>query len=145
MTNLYRNWGWTSESLSHFINSPYFPPLWQSRYSLPLYLSLFYYVCFVFQIACMSEIIWHLSFSVWLTSFSIIPSRSSTAVAKGKISFFLFFSFFSPFIWMKQSIVYLFIYFYWRIIASISFCCFCCFLSNLNMNQPQVHCFFMAK
>ena len=39
-------------------------------------------------ISLICEIIWYLSFSVWLISLSIIPSRSIHVVANGKISFF---------------------------------------------------------
>ena len=37
---------------------------------------------------CISEIIWYLSFSVWLISLSIILPRSIHAIANGKILFF---------------------------------------------------------
>jgi len=38
----------------------------------------------------MIEIIWYLSFSVWLISFSIMPSRSLHVVVSCKISFFFY-------------------------------------------------------
>ena len=59
--------------------------------------SLYLFVCFCFIILFCSlhstgEIIRYLSFSDCLISFSIILSRSIHAVAKGKISFFLWLS-----------------------------------------------------
>ena len=45
--------------------------------------------CYCFQIPHMREIIQYLSFSVWLISLSIMPSRSIHVVANCKISFSL--------------------------------------------------------
>ena len=46
---------------------------------------------FILLIGCdlIGEIIWYLSFTVWLTSLSIILSSSIHAVAKGRSCFFL--------------------------------------------------------
>ena len=70
-------WGYSVTGDLHcLLSAPFSQPtqpssLWQlSVYSLNL--SLF---------------LWYLSFSVWLTSLSVTPSRSSHAIAKGKISF----------------------------------------------------------
>ena len=49
--------------------------------------TIFFVYVFVY-IPHISEIIWCLSFSVWLISLSIIPSRSMHIVASGKILFF---------------------------------------------------------
>ena len=78
-------------SLSFLLNSPspkpVPPELWVC--SLSMSLSLFcLLVQFVHLIPHMSEIIWYLCFSDWLTSLSIIISRSIHDVAKGKIFFF---------------------------------------------------------
>ena len=43
---------------------------------------------FYFLISNISEIIWYLFFPVWLSSLSIIPSRSIHVVANGKALFF---------------------------------------------------------
>ena len=53
--------------------------------SLSVLLCLF---VLLFQIPHISEIMWYLPFSVWLTSLNIIPSRSIHVVANGKILFF---------------------------------------------------------
>ena len=55
--------------------------------SMPLFLFCLL-VYFVLSILHISEIIWYLSFSDWLTSLSIILSRSIHAVAEDKISLF---------------------------------------------------------
>ena len=46
-------------------------------------------VCFVDQVPPIGEIIWYFSFTTWLTSLSIILSRSMCALEEGRISFFL--------------------------------------------------------
>ena len=43
----------------------------------------------IFKILHISEIIWYLSFSVWLISLSMIPSKSIHVVAGGKIFLFM--------------------------------------------------------
>ena len=50
-----------------------------------LYVSSF--VSFFFYIPHISDIIWYLSFSVWLTSLSVIISRSIHVAANGTVSF----------------------------------------------------------
>ena len=42
--------------------------------SISVLLCLF--ICFVFEILHVNEIVWYLSFSVWLISLGVIPSRS---------------------------------------------------------------------
>lgn len=37
----------------------------------------------------MSKSVWHSSFSIWLMSLSMMPSRSIRVVANGKVSFFM--------------------------------------------------------
>ena len=54
--------------------------------SLVLFCSL---ICFVDKVPLIGEIIWYLSFSVWLISLSIMLSSSIHAVTKGRSSFFL--------------------------------------------------------
>ena len=92
------------------------PLVTTTLFSVSTYLVLFDLVCsfilFVLHIPHMSEIIWYLSFSIWLISLSIIPSRSIYAVANGKISSFLFFFF-----------IYLFIYFILFLAALGPRCC----------------------
>ena len=52
-------------------------------------LSLFLFCLFIFfRFFILSEIMWYMSFSVWLSSFSLVPCRSIHVVANGKISFF---------------------------------------------------------
>ena len=53
---------------------------------------LFLFLCLLVFIFRMGKIIWYLSFSVWLTSLSIISLRSIHTVAHGKISSFLWLS-----------------------------------------------------
>ena len=55
--------------------------------SMSLFLCCLFILFFKFHIH-MSEILWYLSFSAWLTSLSIIPSQSIHVVANDKISFF---------------------------------------------------------
>ena len=79
-------------SLTYFSHPPHPPPLWQPPVS-SLYLWVYsvllhLFISCVFQIPHISEIIWYFSFSVWLISFSIIPTRSIHVVANGKILFF---------------------------------------------------------
>ena len=58
------------------------------------------YFCFEYKLICIiffkilhiSDIIWYLSFSAWLTSLTMIISRSIRVAAKGIISFFLWLS-----------------------------------------------------
>ena len=52
------------------------------------FIYLFIYL-FIFNIPHGSEIIWYLSFSIWLISLSVIPSNSFNIIANGKISSFL--------------------------------------------------------
>ena len=56
--------------------------LWVCYYFVPSVLCC----CYTPQ---MREIIWHLSFSTWLTSLSIMSSSSIHVVANGRICFFL--------------------------------------------------------
>ena len=74
---------------SLFYPFPKPPPIWQpskcSLYLLVCFLLFFLFCLFVFKVPYISEIIWHLSFSVF--SLSIITSRSIHVVTNGKISF----------------------------------------------------------
>ena len=73
----------------HLVPSPYSPLTFISLFNMSMPLFLFcssHY--FVHSIPHVSEIIWYLSFSDWLISFSIILFRPIHAVAKGKLSFF---------------------------------------------------------
>ena len=54
------------------------------------FFSVWWFVCFIFKIPHISEIVWYLSFSVLLISLSIIPSRSIHAVTNSKNSFFFY-------------------------------------------------------
>ena len=79
---------------------PLFPPCCpfpsDKGYSV-LWISVFAFVWFVhwlwsfslLYIPYKSEIIWYVSFSIWLSSLSIIPSRSTCVVRAGRI--FIFF------------------------------------------------------
>ena len=69
--------------------SPNPPLLWQSPlWSLHLRVCFYcLFIYFVHWIPHISEIIWYLSFSVWLISLSITPSRSIHIVSNGKNSF----------------------------------------------------------
>ena len=49
---------------------------------------LCFFICFLFEILYISEIMQYLSFFVWLISLSIIPLRSTYIVINDKISFF---------------------------------------------------------
>ena len=60
--------------------------LFFSSMSLVLFCSL---VCFADQVLLISDIIWYLSLTAWLVSLSIMLSKSTHAVAKGRSSFFL--------------------------------------------------------
>ena len=92
----------TSLGLTYFITgsfcllipSTYLPtPLPSGDHQLVLCIyKCFCYVCVIFlyfQFPHINEIIQYLSFSVQLSSLSIIPSRSIHVVTNGKISFFL--------------------------------------------------------
>ena len=78
---------------------PFFPLLFPSP-SLLVIVSLFcismspvlffLFLCFVDQVPLRGEIIWHLSFTTWLISLSIMLSSSIHAVVKGRSSFFPF-------------------------------------------------------
>ena len=65
---------------------------------LPSVRSLYLWVSFNFIYSVCKfyiiQIIWYLSFSQWLISLSIIPSRSIHSVANDKISFFMINSYF---------------------------------------------------
>ena len=65
------------------------PPVTTSYFSVSasLFLSLYSRSCCIFRFHILSDIIQYLSFSVWLTSVSVIPSKS-IHVANGKISLF---------------------------------------------------------
>ena len=80
-------------------NAPFlfFPPLSLPSHPsspVPFPLVLCFCCCFVPSVffysytPYMSEIIWYLSFSIWLISLSIIPSSSIHVVANGRICFF---------------------------------------------------------
>lgn len=49
----------------------------------------------VFQIPCVIEMMWHLSFSAWFISFSILPSRSAPVVANGNLRFLSLYGYYS--------------------------------------------------
>ena len=61
------------------------PPLWQSLVC-SLWVCFFIFNVYFFLIPCVSEIIWYLSFSVWLISLSIIPANVFT---NARFHFFL--------------------------------------------------------
>ena len=91
MIHLFCNWKSLPLNLPYLLFS--FPhPLTLGNHLLVLCISdsvsLWLFICSVFQIAHISEIINYLSFSVWLISLRIIPHRSNHVVANGKISFF---------------------------------------------------------
>ena len=50
------------------------------------------FICFVFSILLITEIILYLSFSVWLISVNVTPSGPIHVVTSGKISFFFYVS-----------------------------------------------------
>ena len=70
-------------------------PLWPSLVALicSLYICLFsflfcfWFICFVFWNLHINEIMWYLSFSAWLISWSIILSSSIYVASNGKICF----------------------------------------------------------
>ena len=75
-------------------------------------------VC-IFGVGCISHIsgiVWYLSFSVWLISLSIMPSRSTHDVANDRISFLwlnniplrIYMTFPSPFMFMGTQVVSVF-------------------------------------
>ena len=68
---------------------PSSPALLPSDSCQSVFMSVFLFCLFFHWIPHISEIIWYLSFSDWLISLSVIPSRSIHAATKGKISFFL--------------------------------------------------------
>ena len=59
-------------------------------FSVSMILYMFCYVCFDFQIPCISELLQYLSSSLWLISLSTILTNPSTLLAHGAISFFIF-------------------------------------------------------
>ena len=91
MIHLFCNWKFLPLNLPYLLFS-FPPPLTLGNHLLVLCISdsvsLWLFICSVFQIAHISEIINYLSFSVWLISLRIIPHRSNHVVANGKISFF---------------------------------------------------------
>ena len=122
--------------------TPFFHP-YPSPWKTPI-CSLCQWACFVFVFR-LHESIWYFSFSVWLISLSIIPSRSNHVAANGKISF-LFFGwiishcvyiphFLYPFIylwtlkllpWLVYCLIYLTNSYWWS--TALIFSCFkyCC-------------------
>ena len=91
MTYLFYNWKFIPFDPFHPLCLPPTPGLWQPICSLCLWDWGFclFLVLFLFLFPHVSESIWYLSFSVWLISLSIMPSRSIHVVTNGKISFFL--------------------------------------------------------
>ena len=70
-------------TFTHFSHSP--TPTSGNHQSIPcIYESSF------FKILLISEVIWYLSFSVWLISLSIMPSGSIRVAANGRICFFFY-------------------------------------------------------
>ena len=74
--------------LFHIFCPPHFSPLWQ-----PPFCSLYLWVCFNFVLFCFLDSTYtrdpmEFSFSVWLISLNIIPSKSIHVAANDKISFF---------------------------------------------------------
>ena len=100
-------------NLPHLFHSS---PLWQPPVcSMYLWVCFCFvmFVCFVSQISQVSEVIWYLSFSVWLISLSIIPARFIHVVTNGKISFFYGWVIFH-FIYMYISQYHIFSFFFKR-------------------------------
>ena len=64
----------------------YLPPLGTTMVTTNLTLFLWGFFCFCFKIPHISKIIQYLSYSVWLISLSIMPSRSIHVVANDRIS-----------------------------------------------------------
>ena len=58
------------------------------------------FICIIFSILHVSDIIWYFSFSVWLTSLSMIISRSILKFFIRNLIRILFFSFFLSFFWL---------------------------------------------
>ena len=74
---------------SHSIHSPALFPLGNHKSILWLWVCFKdKFVCVMFQVLRISDIIWYLSFSFWLSSLSMIISRSIHVAANGIISFF---------------------------------------------------------
>ena len=90
-THLFWKWESTPLNPAHLIHSsPYCPSLQQQLLSVSI--TLFFpclLIWIIFYIPHISEIIWCLSFSVWLTSLSLIPYRS-IHVPNDKISFIFY-------------------------------------------------------
>ena len=85
------NWKFLSLNCPYlFLSFPHHPPpnnhLFSASKTVSVWLCLF--ICFVFQILLISEIIQYMLLFVWLISFSEISSRSIYIVTNGKISFF---------------------------------------------------------
>ena len=75
-----------------------FPLQWPSVCFLNLWVCFCFvnkFICIILNIPHISDIIWYLSFSVWLTLLSKISSRSIRVVVNGIISFFFFFILFN--------------------------------------------------
>ena len=75
----------------HIVHYPFHPspqtlPLVTTTVSLVSMCSFVFFLLIYFP--HMSEIIWHLIFSIWVIWLSIIPSRSIHVVSNGKISSF---------------------------------------------------------
>ena len=74
---------------------PYYPSPSSSLVTVSLFfilMSLVIFcllVCFFDQVPLIGEIIWHVSFTSWLVSLSVMLSSSIHAVAKGRSFFFL--------------------------------------------------------
>ena len=75
--------------LDHFNSLPHYSPPHYPRVtahlffiSMSLVLGSFLLICFVDLVPFLREIIWYLSFTAWIISFSIILSSSIHAVAK---------------------------------------------------------------
>ena len=77
-----------ARGLSLIIPFSHFPPpfvlsIWES-----ISISVYLFICFIFWIQHISENIWYLAFSVWLTSLSKTLSSFICSITSGKISFF---------------------------------------------------------
>ena len=85
MSHLFYNWKFIPSHLPH--PSHPLPSLPTSGTTNLFFVSM--NPCEFFLVHHINETIWYLSFSIWLISPSIMPSRSIHVLANGKISFFL--------------------------------------------------------
>ena len=114
LCDLLYNWKWVLPNLLYlFLPSPHPPPLWQ----LPvcsLYLTVrFVLTCLLVQIPLISKITWYLSFSFWLISLSIIPSKWSMLLQMAS----------SHFLWLSNPLcvcIYTHVYLYINTSSSVS-------------------------